>query len=65
MLVPQLHDELTSAAARPRLVRRVSSRTARAVLAALLTLLIAAPAAQAALSAQAPAGLHGSMEQSA
>jgi hypothetical protein len=50
MLLPQLHDELASAARRPRPLRRRSNRTARAVAAALLTLLVAAPTAQAGLA---------------
>jgi hypothetical protein len=47
MLIPQLHAELTSAAGRARPMRRASIWTARAVLAALATLLIVAPTAQA------------------
>jgi hypothetical protein len=46
MLLPQVHQELTRAAARPRVVRRVGGRVSRAVAAALLVLLVAAPVAQ-------------------
>jgi hypothetical protein len=46
MLLPQVHEELTRAAARPRVVRRVGGRVSRAVAAALLVLLVAAPVAQ-------------------
>jgi hypothetical protein len=51
MLLAQLHDELTSAARRPRPMRRRWGRTVRAFAAALVTLLVAAPTAQAGLSA--------------
>jgi hypothetical protein len=53
MLLAQLHDELTRAAAGPRPMRRRWGRTVRAFAAALVTLLIAAPTAQAGL-AEAP-----------
>jgi hypothetical protein len=46
MLLPQVHEELKRAAARPRVVRRVGGRVSRAVVAALLVLLVAAPVAQ-------------------
>jgi hypothetical protein len=55
MLLAQLHDELASAARRPRPSRRRWGRTVRAFAAALVTLLIAAPTAQAGL-AEAPVG---------
>ena len=51
MLLPQLHDELTRAAARPGTIRRASSRTVSAFTAAMLVLLLAAPAAHAGAAA--------------
>jgi hypothetical protein len=50
MLLPQLYDELARAAARPHALRRVGGRTTRAIAAALVTLLVAAPVAHAQLS---------------
>ena len=40
MLLPQVHEELKRAAARPRVVRRVGGRVSRAVVAALLVALL-------------------------
>jgi len=50
MLLPQLQDELTRVARAPHPVRRVSGLTVSALTAALVALLLAAPAAQAQLS---------------
>jgi hypothetical protein len=63
MLLPQLHDELAAAARRPHSVRRFSSRAARAFVAALLTLLVAAPAAQATLAPPARCGHTSAAER--
>jgi hypothetical protein len=50
MLLPQLHDELTRVASAAHPVLRFSGRTASALSAALIALLLAAPAAQAQLT---------------
>jgi hypothetical protein len=47
MYLPQLHDELVDAAGRPPTPRRLGGRLAGAVSAAMLTLLVAAPATHA------------------
>lgn len=59
MLLPQLHDELARAASAPRPVRRIGGLTVSALTAALVALLLAAPAAQAQLSALAIVHLRG------
>jgi hypothetical protein len=50
MLLPQLHDELARVACAPHPVRRISGLTVSALTAALVALLLAAPAAQAQLT---------------
>jgi len=50
MLLPSLHDELVRAAAAPHPVRRLGGRTVSALTAAFLTLMVAAPVANAQLS---------------
>jgi hypothetical protein len=47
MLLPEVHDELVRAAGAARARRRVGARTISALAAALVALLLAAPAAQA------------------
>ena len=50
MLLQQLHDELARAAGAPRPVRRIGGLTFSALTAAVVTLLLAAPVAQAQLA---------------
>jgi len=59
MLLPQLQAELIRAARAPHPVRRVGGLTVSALAAALATLLLAAPAAQAQLSELATTHLRG------
>jgi hypothetical protein len=56
MLLPELHNELVRAASAPSVRRRFGARTLSALAAALATLLLVAPAAQAVLplAAQLP-----------
>jgi hypothetical protein len=64
MLLPQLHDELSRAAARPSTIRRASSRVVSAFTAAMVALRLAAPAAHAggvAVTASAAAAVHTEM----
>jgi hypothetical protein len=62
MLLAQLHDELSRAASAKPAVRR-TSRAARALLAAMAALLVAAPAAHGELSASVATALPAALPQ--
>jgi hypothetical protein len=59
MFLPQLHDELARAARAPRPARRLGGLTMSALTAAFVTLLLAAPAAQAQLTELAALPVRG------